>query len=66
MASWFTKAYRIPQKRWQMLKDTCHSFEVIKETRSKKGNVIVEVEVLKEDAYGRLRANRVLVNKDWM
>ena len=49
-----------------MLKDTCHSFEVIKETRSKKGNVIVEVEVLKEDAYGRLRANRVLVNKDWM
>ena len=64
--SWFTKAYRIPQKRWDMLKDKCQSYEVIKEQHTSKGNVMVEVDVLVEDAYGRLRSNRVLINKDWM
>lgn len=64
--SFFTKAYRIPKRRWDMLKDTCHSYEVIKEEHTKKGNVMVTVEVLKEDAYGRLRANNVIINRDWL
>lgn len=66
MGSWFTKAYRIPQKRWNMLEAKCQSYEVIKEEHTKKGNVMVEVEVFVEDAYGQIRSNRVIVNKDWI
>ena len=64
--TWFTKAYRVPQKRWEMLKGSCQSFEVIREETSNRGNVMVEVEVFKMDAFGQLRSNRIIINKEWM
>lgn len=64
--SWFTKAYRVPRKRWEMLRDNCQSYEIIKETYSNRGNVMVELEVHKMDAFGQLQSNRIIINKDWM
>ena len=49
-----------------MLKENCQSFEVIKEQPTSRGNVMVEVEVYKEDAFGHLQTNRVIINKDWL
>lgn len=64
--SWFTKAYRVPRKRWEMLRDNCQSYEIIKETHSNRGNVMVELEVHKMDAFGHLQTNRIIINKAWM
>lgn len=64
--SWFTKAYRIPKSRFDALMNRSHSHEIIKETHTKKGNVMVELDIFVEDAYGQIRSNRVIVNKDWM
>jgi hypothetical protein len=49
-----------------MLKENCQSYEVINEQHTNRGNVMVEVEVYKEDAFGHLQTNRVIINKDWM
>jgi len=64
--SWFTKAYRVPRKRWEMLRDNCQSYEIIKEEHTNRGNVMVELEVHKMDAFGQLQSNRIIINKDWM
>ena len=66
MGNWFTKAYRVPRKRWEMLRDSCQSYELIKEEHTSRGNVMVELEVHKMDAFGQLQSNRIIINKDWM